>query len=485
MTKIDTKNLTIKETHEHLVKGDFTAVELAEAHLHMIKEKDTEVHAYLEVYEDVLEQAKKADLIITEEKENTPLLTGIPLAMKDNMLIKGRRSSCGSKILEGYTATYDASVTEQLKGENAVFLGRTNMDEFAMGSSTENSAFGPTKNPHDLSRVPGGSSGGSAAAVAVGSALGAFGSDTGGSIRQPASFCGVVGLKPTYGSVSRRGLVALASSFDQIGPFAKTSEDARILFNAVSGYDPKDSTCYPLALRDKARDKGSKKKVIGVPYHLFEDIKGIDKDVLDNFNEAIALYEKNGFEIRDVQLPYTPHALSAYYVIMPAEASSNLARFDGVRYGLHKDGSDLLQDYRATRGEGFGEEVRRRILLGAYVLSAGYYDAYYNKAIAVRKSIQNDFKKAFGDVDVIMTPTTPTPAFTLGEKVDDPLAMYLSDIFTVSSNIAGIPGISVPSGTVDRDGTALPVGLQILAPHFQEDLLCDMGSFFENLTTSQ
>lgn len=484
MTKIDTKNLTIKETHEHLVKGDFTAVELAQAHLETIKEKDTEVHAYLEVYEDVLEQAKKADEVIAQEKENTPLLTGIPLAMKDNMLIKGRRASCGSKILEGYTATYDASITEQLKGENTVFLGRTNMDEFAMGSSTENSAFGPTKNPHDLSRVPGGSSGGSAAAVALGAALGAFGSDTGGSIRQPAGFCGVVGLKPTYGSVSRRGLVALASSLDQIGPFAKTSEDARILFNAVSGYDPKDSTSYQHKLRDKVRGESKRKKVIGVPYHLFEDIKGIDKDVLDNFNEAISLYEKNGFEIRTVRLPYTPHALSAYYVIMPAEASSNLARFDGVRYGLHKDGKDLLQDYRVTRGEGFGEEARRRILLGAYVLSAGYYDAYYNKAIAVRKSIQNDFKKAFDDVDVIMTPTTPTPAFTLGEKVDDPLAMYLSDIFTVSSNIAGIPGISVPSGTVDRDSIALPVGLQILAPHFGEDLLCDMGTLFEKINKS-
>lgn len=473
---IDVKTLTIRKAREHLLKGDFSARELAEAYLAVINEKNKTINAYVEVYDDVLQQADRADEVLKEKGEESPVLTGIPIALKDNMLVKGRGVTCGSKILEGYTATYDGGVIDQLRQAGAVLLGRTNMDEFAMGSSTETSAFGITRNPHDTTRVPGGSSGGAAAAVAMGGALASFGSDTGGSIRQPASYCGVVGLKPTYGTVSRSGLVALASSLDQIGPFAKDCEDARLLFHAVAGHDRNDSTSYQMAMRTYDRPL---RKVIGVPYHLFEDLEGIDSDVLENFKETLAIYEQAGYEVRSIELPSVKYALAAYYVILPAEASSNLARFDGVRYGLYREGSNLIDDYHVTRGEGFGKEVRRRILLGTYVLSAGYYDAYYNKALLVQKKIREDLERAFEDVDVIMTPTAPSPAFRIGEKLHDPIAMYLSDIFTVSANIAGVPALSVPSGTVERDGVAVPVGLHSMAPHFGEDLLCDMGRVLE------
>lgn len=483
MDKIDLKNLTITQAHNHLVAKDFSVADLTESYLNVIEKENPRINAYLEIYDDVKEQAKKADKIIDEKKSEAPLLTGIPLGIKDNILIKGRKVSCGSKILEGYRGVYDAHIIEELKKQSPIFLGRTNMDEFAMGTSTENSAYGVTKNPHDETRVPGGSSGGSAAAVAMGGALASFGSDTGGSIRQPASFCGVVGLKPTYGTVSRFGLVALASSFDQIGPITKNCEDARSLFKVISKYDKRDSTSIPHNKRIKSDVE--KKKVIGVPYHIFEDIKGIDKDVFDNFNTAVKLYETEGYEIRSIKLPHASYALSSYYIILPAEASSNLARFDGVRYGLHKEGDSLIDDYNKTRGEGFGAEVRRRILLGTYTLSAGYYDAYYNKAVAARRLISEDYRKAFESVDVILTPVSPIPAFLLGEKVDDPLSLYLADIFTVSANIAGIPALSVPSGMVARDGKKLPVGLQIIGSHFKEDLLLDMGTLFEKMLVAK
>jgi len=353
-----------------------------------------------------------------------------------------------------------------------------------MGSSTENSAFGVTKNPVDNTRVPGGSSGGSAAAVASHTALAALGSETGGSIRQPASFCGVVGLKPTYGAVSRYGLMAMASSLDQIGPLTKTVDDAEILFHAIKGHDPLDSTSVPNSLYEQAMTPTKKKLVIGVPKEIFEN-EGVDESVRANFNATLDLLRADGHEVREVDLPNMKYSLAAYYILMPAEASTNLARMDGVRFGLHKEGEDLLGDYEKTRGEGFGREVRRRIILGAYVLSSGYYDDYYHKARAVRNVIEEDFLKVFGSddkgVDVIASPTTPTPAFKIGERVNDPVKMYAADLFTVPANIAGIPGISVPSGTVDEDGTALPVGIQFMAPHFREDVLFNIGRDVERL----
>lgn len=473
--EIDLKKLTIKSAHNHLYNGDYTAVELAKAYISNIEAKNGEVNAYLEVFDDVLDKAKEADNLIAK-RENKHVLTGIPIAIKDNILIKGKTVSASSKILEKYRAVYDATVIKKLKKSGAIFLGRTNMDEFAMGGSTENSAFGVTKNPNDISRVPGGSSGGSAAAVSMDGALVALGSDTGGSIRQPASFCGVVGLKPTYGSVSRYGLMAMASSLDQIGPFGKTVEDAEILFNAIKGTDKMDSTSVPESyFYNENNDKN--KLVIGIPHDFLES--GVDKEVLDNFNETIEGLKSKGHTIKEVSLSNVKYSLAVYYIIMPAEASSNLARFDGVRYGLNIPGEDLIEDYSKSRGVGFGAEVRRRILLGTYVLSSGYYDAYYNKANMLRSLIASDFKKAFEGVDVIATPTSPTPAFKIGEKKDDPLQMYLSDIFTVPANIAGIPSISVPSGYSNIEDKELPLGIQFMAPHFKEHLLFIAGKDVE------
>ncbi len=475
---INLEKLTIKSTHEHLHNGDFSAVELTEAYLKSIEEKNPEINAYLEVFDDAMKQAKVADKIL-KDSSNFRLLTGIPIAIKDNILIKGKKASSASKILENYKATYDATVIKKLKEHGAVFLGRTNMDEFAMGGSTENSAYGVTKNPHDLSRVPGGSSGGSAAAVAMQGALGAFGSDTGGSIRQPASFCGVVGLKPTYGAVSRSGLMAMSSSLDQIGPFSKTVEDSEILFNAIKGYDHMDSTSSPDSFRESTESRKKEKLVIGVPRDFLKE--GVDKEVLDNFNESLNSLRDKGYEIRDISLPNVKYSLAVYYIIMPAEASTNLARYDGVRYGLHESGEDLLGDYVKTRGAGFGKEVRRRILLGTHVLSSGYYDAYYNKANAVRRLITSDFEKAFSEVDIIATPTSPTPAFKIGERKNDPLQMYLADIFTVPANIAGIPSISVPSGTTEKHGKDIPLGIQFMSSYFEESLLFKVGKDIEIL----
>jgi len=477
MTKIDLKNLTIKKAHDDMKSGKYTAVELAQEYLNNIKEKNKDFNVYLEVYDDVLEYAKSADAMFKENKAT--LLTGIPIAIKDNILIKGKIASAASKILEKYKAAYNSTVIEKLKDEGAVFLGRVNMDEFAMGGSTENSAFGVTKNPLDITRVPGGSSGGSAAAVAANMALAALGSDTGGSIRQPASFCGVVGLKPTYGSVSRYGLIAMGSSLDQIGPIAKTAEDAKIIFNAIKGKDEKDSTSSDLRSTTPQDKSENIKMTIGVPEDFLK-MEGIDKDVLENFRETLQKLEDKGHKIKKVSLHHLKYSLASYYIIMPAESSTNLARFDGVRYGTKEEGDNLLGDYMKTRGMGFGREVRRRIVLGAYVLSSGYYDAYYNKATQVRDKIKEDFTKAFEGVDVIVTPTTPTPAFEIGQNVEEPLSMYLADIFTVSANLSGVPAISIPSGKTEGE-KKLPFGFQAIAPNFREDILFALGGEVEKI----
>lgn len=468
---IDLKNLTIKKTHEHLLKGDFTALDLAKAYLKNIEIKNKDLNAYLEVFDDVKKQAEVTDERIKAGKAE--ILTGIPFAIKDNILIEGRIASSASKILENYHATYDATVIKKLKEAGAIFLGRTNMDEFAMGGSTENSAFGVTKNPYDTDCVAGGSSGGSASAVAMDGALVALGSDTGGSVRQPASFCGLVGLKPTYGSISRYGLMAMGSSLDQIGPLAKTVTDVEIIFNAIQGKDIMDSTTISENTYPK-KDLKNKKPIVGVPMDFMKK-GGIDKEVLKNFEASIKKLKSLGYEVKEISLPNINYSLSAYYIIMPAEVSANLSRFDGVKYGLHKEGKDLLEDYLLTRGEGFGKEVRRRILLGTYVLSSGYYDAYYNKANSVRKIIRNDFNNAFEKVDAILTPTAPTPAFKIGEKTTDPLQMYLEDIFTVTANLTGMPAISVPSGFTD---SGLPIGMQFTTPHGREDILFSIGKEF-------
>lgn len=472
---MDVKNLTIKEAHELLIAKKMSVLELVTAVL-KVAEETKDLNAYLEIFNDVESQSAAAQKMIDEGKGT--LVTGVPFAMKDNILIKGKVASGASRMLENYVATYDAGVTKKLREAGAVFIGRTNMDEFAMGGSTENSAFGASKNPHDKTRVPGGSSGGSAAALASGGALGALGTDTGGSIRQPASFCGVVGLKPTYGSVSRSGLIAMASSLDQAGPFAKNVEDTEIIFNVIKGHDPMDSTAYPDNFSQGSAVNAKKPKVIGVPTE-FVHSKGVDPVVLKNFEESLEEMKKAGYEIREISLPSLSHGLSVYYILMPAEVSSNLARLDGVRYGHHENGANLLDDYLRSRGSGFGKEVRRRILLGTYVLSSGYYDAYYGRACAVREALKNDLKKAFESVDIIATPTTPTPAFKIGEKTSDPLQMYLADIFTVPVNIAGVPAISIPSGFSDVDGVKLPLGMQFIAPHFGEDALFSIGKDFE------
>lgn len=463
---MELSGLTIAGARRALDAKEYSALALTDAYLAAIDARNPELNAYLEVWkESAREEAKAADKRIA--KGDAMPLTGIPIAVKDNILVKGRIASSASKILANYRASYDATVTEKLKAQGAVFLGRTNMDEFAMGGSTENSAFGPTKNPLDVTRVPGGSSGGSAAVVAGNLALASLGSDTGGSIREPASFTGLVGLKPTYGSVSRFGLMAMGSSLDQIGPFAKTVEDAKILFDAIRGYDAHDST----SLKD-AVASFKKPKVIGVPRAFLTT--GVDADVLAAFEKTLENLRSKGYEIRDIELPNAPHSLAVYYIIMPAEASTNLARFDGIRYGLSVPGADIAEVYAKTRGQGFGPEVRRRILVGTFVLSSGYADAYYRKARAVRSLIRADFEKAFKDVDLIATPTVPTPAFKIGEK-SDPLSMYAADIFTVPVNLAGIPALSLPSGTVARDGVNLPVGFQLIASHASEEALFAAG----------
>ena len=464
----DISKLSIKSARMALQRKEFSARELTSVSLDAIEEQDNDVHAFLEVFDDALAQADEADRKIAGGAD-LPLL-GIPVAIKDNMLMEGKCATAGSKILEGFVAPYDSTVVKKLKDAGAIILGRTNMDEFAMGSSTESSAYGVTKNPHDSSRVPGGSSGGSAAAVAANFVLAALGSDTGGSIRQPAAFCGVVGLKPTYGRVSRSGLIALASSLDQIGPFAKTASDAEILYEVLKGRDPLDSTTISEEMYPSRRKFS---KVIGVP-RAFVGSEGIDDSVRNNFREVVKKFKSLGYEVRDVELPHIKYSLATYYIIMPAEASSNLARFDGVKYGLHRDGKDVIEDYFKTRGEGFGKEARRRIILGAYVLSSGYYDEYYGSALKMKRLITEELNETFGEIDLILTPTTPTPAFKLGEKTTEPLSMYLADIFTVPANIAGLPSISLPSGLA---GT-LPLGILLTAGLGREDNLFTAGKEF-------
>lgn len=467
---IDISKLTIKKARELLDKKEISAKELSESCLQNIKEKNKELNVFLEVYDDVLQRAEDAQKIIESGKSG--LLTGIPIAIKDNILLKGKKASSASKILENYTATYTATAAQKLLDQGAVFLGRANMDEFAMGGSTENSAFGVTRNPLDLSRVAGGSSGGSVAAVAGSMALGALGSDTGGSVREPAAFCGVVGLKPTYGSISRHGLMAMGSSLDVIGPIGKSVSDTEILFEAMKGKDKMDST----SIEGKLERKREGKMKIGVPYHVLES-KGISKEVRQNFDESIAKFKDLGFEIEDIKLPNIDKSLAVYYIIMPAEVSSNMARFDGVRYGLSMPGKDLLETYKKSKAAGLGNEVRRRIILGTYVLSSGYYDAYYGKAMAARQIISREFEAAFSKVDAILTPTTPFPAWKIGEK-KSPLENYLADVFTVTANIVGVPAISLPSGFASIDGKILPLGVQLMAPHLGENILFEMGKKF-------
>lgn len=469
--------LTIREAAHALRARALAVRELWDACAEAAREKNPALNAFLELFDADEAAINAAQERIEREGDAAPLLCGIPLAVKDNILIEGRVASAASKMLENYRATYDATVVKKLKEAGALFVGRTNMDEFAMGSSTEHSAFGPARNPHDTARVPGGSSGGSAAAVAAHLAVAALGSDTGGSVRQPAALTGLVGLKPTYGAVSRSGLIALGSSLDQIGPLAKTVEDAQILFNAIRGYDPLDATSIPENLYKDAAAPPERLRV-GVPRHLLTE--NIDGGVRALFDAALAKLEGAGHTLVDVSLPSSGYALASYYVIMPAEASTNLARFDGMRYGLAKRGATLLDDYLDSRTEGFGEETRRRIILGTFVLSSGYIDAYYRKANAARAVLRREYEAAFRKCDVIAYPTTLSPAFMFGEK-SDPVSMYLEDIFTVTANLTGMPGISVPMGAVEREGKKLPAGIHFTAPYRREDILFAAGGALETV----
>jgi len=479
--------LTITQTHQGLLEKKFSAVELTKAFLARIEKENKNIFAFLIITPDLaLSQAEKVDNWISQKKD-IPLLAGIPLAVKDAILVEKIKATSGSKILENYIAPYDATCIKKLKGLGAIILGKTNMDEFAMGASTEYSGFFTSKNPYNLNRVPGGSSGGSAAAVAADLCCYALGSDTGGSIRQPASFCGIVGLKPTYGAVSRYGLVAFASSLEQIGLLAKTAEDAQIVFEAISGKDPFDSTSVkrsevrpPLFSGGRTSDRFR----IGLPKEYF--VEGLDPEVEKIIKKAIKKFEELGARIEEISLPRTKYAIPVYYLICTSEASANLARYDGIKYGLstenrkQKTENNLLDVYLRARAKGFGREVKRRIILGTYALSAGYYDAFYLKAQKVRTLIIKDFARAFEKVDVIFTPTTPSPAFKIGEKITDPLSMYLSDVFTVSVNLAGLPAVSVPCGFVGN----LPVGLQIIGRHFEENSILEIAKIYESSRSS-
>ena len=476
-------NLTITQTHHGLKKKEFSAFELCKAYLDKIKEKDKEIFAFLTVNEDLaLSRAKNVDeqMFISPLQKEISVLAGIPAAIKDNILVEDIKCTAGSKILKDYIAPYNATVIKKLKQEGCVILGKTNLDEFAMGSSTENSAFGPTHNPNDLTRVPGGSSGGPAAAVAADECVYALGSDTGGSIRLPASFCGTVGLKPTYGAVSRYGLIAFASSLDQIGPITKTVEDCRIVFDAIKGKDELDSTSVELSEKLKAESKKVNLKdiKIGIPKEYF--IKGIDPEVEKLIKAAIKKYEDLGAKIEEVSLPHTEYALPAYYIINPSEASANLARYDGIKYGYsvakpQMNTDTLLDIYLKSRGQGFGEEVRRRIMLGIFALSAGYYEAYYLNAQRIRTLIKKDFEKVFEKMDCLLTPVSPFLPFKIGERIQDPLSMYLVDIYTISVNLVGLPALSIPCGKVGQ----LPVGLQIIGKPFEENKILDIAQIFE------
>jgi len=469
-------NMNLKEMIAALENKKLSSVEIVSGYLKTVSEKNSDLNALLSTSESALEEASLID-DRREKGEDVGSLGGIPVILKDNILVQGWNNTAGSKILENYTSAYDSTVAKRLKAAGAILLGRSNMDEFAMGSSTENSFYGPTKNPWNLDYVPGGSSGGSAAAIAANFAPIAFGSDTGGSVRQPASLCGVSGLKPTYGRVSRYGLMAMASSFDQIGPFARNVEDLAIVMRAVEGRDPKDATSANLpdiSIPELGGDiKGLK---IGVPKEFFVD--GMDDEVRKLVRASIDQLKEAGAEIKEISLPHTQYALATYYIIMPSEASSNLGRYDGVRYGLSETGESLFGSYEKTRADGFGAEVKRRIILGSYVLSAGYYDQYYRQALKVRTLIRQDFEKAFKEVDIIAGPTSPSVAWKLGEKYADPLTMYLSDIYTISANLAGLPGLSVPCGFTN----GLPVGLQLMARPFEEELLYHTGITYQSMT---
>lgn len=469
---INKKELTIETAYAKLVSKEITVRELVDAYVAEAQARNPEINAYVELFSDLDPQIERAQQMI-DDGMATPL-TGIPVAIKDNMLYQGHISSSGSKILENYISAYDSTIVLDLKKQGAIIIGRTNMDEFAMGSSTETSYFGNTKNPYDVSRVPGGSSGGPASAMAMDGALLSLASDTGGSIRQPASYCNLVGLKPTYGTISRYGLVALASSLDQIGPMTKTVTDSEIAFNLLSTHDPKDSTSVPVQIREE--NKKVLKKKIGVPYHFFEG-GGVQTEILEKFKETIENLKNDGYEIVPITLDYIHYSLPTYYIIQPAEASSNLARFDGIRYGYSEEHPSLIDVYNKTRGNGFGKEVRRRILLGTYVLSHGYYDAYYGKALLMKEQIKKELNTVFEDVDVIATPTTAKTAFKFGEKSGDPVSMYLEDIFVVPANITGDPSISIPIGF---DSNKLPFGMQLIAPAFNEHVLFAIGKDIEN-----
>jgi aspartyl-tRNA(Asn)/glutamyl-tRNA(Gln) amidotransferase subunit A len=476
--------LTAHELLEKMKKREISSEEILRAVYNRIGLVEEKLHSFVSlIKEEALLQARNIDEKIRKGEFVGPLLgrlAGIPVAIKDNICIRNVRTTCSSHILENFISPYEATVVRRLRDEGAVFIGKTNMDEFAMGSSTENSSFAITRNPWNLDCIPGGSSGGSAAAVASDETILAIGSDTGGSIRQPAACCGVVGLKPTYGRVSRYGLVAFASSLDQIGPFGKDVEDMALLMNVISGYDENDSTSVNLDVPDftKCLVENVKGAKIGVPKEYF--IKGLDGEVERAVDKAIELLKSLGAIILEISLPHTEYGVAVYYLIAPSEASANLARYDGVRYGYRSpETKDLLEEYEKTRGDGFGAEVKRRIMLGTYALSRGYYDAYYLKAQKVRTLIKKDFDEAFEKVDAIVTPTAPTPAFKIGEKVDDPLQMYLSDIFTISANLAGIPGISLPCG-FSKSG--LPIGLQFLAKPFDEEVLLQISYTYEKNT---
>jgi aspartyl-tRNA(Asn)/glutamyl-tRNA(Gln) amidotransferase subunit A len=472
--------LTISELAAKLAKREVSSREITQACLDQIARVDPKIHAFISVdAQDALAQADAADKLLAGGGAGSPLL-GMPIGIKDVLCVKNQPLNCASKILGNFVSTYDATAIEKLKATGAIVFGRLNMDEFAMGSSTENSAFGTTRNPWDTSRIPGGSSGGSAAAVAADECIASLGTDTGGSIRQPAALCGCVGLKPTYGRISRYGLVAFASSLDQIGPFTKDVRDSAILLGAMSGVDPRDSTsiAHPVPDYTKALNGDIRGLKLGLPKEYM--IGGLDPEVKASVDAAVKKFSSLGAEIVEISLPHTDYAVAVYYIIATAEASANLARFDGIRYGARVDGADPIELYSKTRGAGFGAEVKRRIILGTYVLSSGYYDAYYLRAQKVRTLIRNDFLKAFEQVDAIVTPTSPTAAFKIGEKSDDPLQMYLSDIFTISCNLAGICGLSLPCGFTNSP--KLPIGLQLLGRPFGEETLLKIAHAFEQNT---
>jgi aspartyl-tRNA(Asn)/glutamyl-tRNA(Gln) amidotransferase subunit A len=471
--------LTATHLGKLLREKETSSVEITESVLKRIEAVEPKVHSYVSQYADLaMEMAREADKRIASGQAGP--LTGIPIAVKDNMCVKGRRATCGSKILHNFVPPYDATVVEKIKREGMVILGSANMDEFAMGSSTETSHWGPTRNPWDLDRIPGGSSGGSAAAVAAGEAIVALGSDTGGSIRLPAAFCGVTGIKPTYGAVSRYGLVAYASSLDQIGPICSDVNDVALMLNLICGHDPLDSTSVPRDYPDFTTflDKPIKGMTLGLPKEFFNKLD--NPDVARAISEARKVFEGHGVKFVELSLPHLDYGIAAYYIIAPSEASSNLARYDGVKYGHRaKDFDGMIDMYCRTRAEGFGPEVKRRIMLGTYTLSSGYYDAYYVKAAKVRTLITQDFKKAFEICDAVFCPTAPSPAFKLGEKMDDPIQMYLTDVFTIPVNMAGLPGMALPGRSSD---SGLPVGLQLIAPHFEESKLIQLTAAFQKVT---